>query len=184
MCTALIQCIWLQYNDKHLPYDNPKLPYGAYVSSLMPDDSHMVDTVHRDSTWCHMAPTQLGYGLSGCLRAPSTSYVAPWFPYGEHGSSMAHIWFSRCTFGSHLPYGSHTVHCTAPIQCIWLLYNGIHLPYDNPKLSRGAYGPSLMPDDCDSHMVHTGHRDSTWCHGSLTAPIWIIQLHQGTIHNA
>jgi hypothetical protein len=110
MCTAPNQCIWLQYNDIHLPYDDPKLPWGAYSSFLMPDDSHMVHTVHRDSTWCHMAPTWHPYGSSCCLRAPSTSHVAP---YGSHMGNMAPIWLTFDSQGAHLVYISHLalIHC-------------------------------------------------------------------------
>jgi hypothetical protein len=58
------------------------------------------------------------------------------------------------------PYGSNLM-CTAPIQCIWSQYNGIHLSYDNPKLPYGAHGYSLTPDD--SHVVYVVHRYSAWC---------------------
>jgi hypothetical protein len=123
MCTAPIQCIWLQYNDIHLPYDNPKLPYGAYGSSLMPDDSHMLHRVHRDSTLCHMASKWLPYGSSGCIRAPSTSHVAP---YGSHMGNMAPVWL---TFGSH-SQGAHLVHIShmALIQCM----RGSHTVHVDP----------------------------------------------------
>jgi hypothetical protein len=141
MCTAPIQCIWLQYNDIHLPYDNPKLPYGAYGSSLMPDDSHMVHTVHRDSTWCHMAPTRLPSGLSGCLRAQSTSHVAP---YGSHMGNMAPVWLTFGSQGAHLVHishmaliqcmrGSHTAH-VAPMGHTWLLHSArsLHMAHNAP----------------------------------------------------
>jgi hypothetical protein len=138
MCTAPIQCIWLQYNFIHLPYDNPKLPYGAYGSSLMPDDSHMVHTVQWDSTWCHMAPTWLPCGSSSFPRTPSTSHVAPygphmgctWLQYGSHLVLKVRIWFTSPIWLSYSACSSHMVH-VAPV---W------HM-----KLPYGA---------CSSHMVH------------------------------
>ena len=138
MCTAPIQCIWLQYNDIHLPYDNPKLPYGAYGSSLMPDDSHMVHTVHRDSTWCHVAPARLPCGSSSCLRAPSTSHVAP---YGPHTGNMSPIWLTLGSQGAQLVHTSHT----ALIQCMQL-----------PSGACGSYVASAAPIQC-MHLPYRAH---------------------------
>jgi hypothetical protein len=148
MCTAPIQCIWLPYNDRHLPYDNPKLPYGAYGSSLMPDDSHMVHTVQWDSTWCHMAPIWIIRLPQGTIHLPCGPI---WSPYGAHGSNKAQIWFSRCTFGSHLPYGSHTVHA-APIWCMWLLCGicSSHMVHASP-----IWGTQLPYSTHGSHIEHT-----------------------------
>jgi hypothetical protein len=115
----------------------------------MPVASHMTahssNTVHRASKWHPVAPT-----WHMCPHwTPTTSHVVP---YGSH---MADTWFSRYTTGSHLPYGSHTVHA-APIWCMWLLC-GI----------------------CSSHMAHAA---PIWCtqlpystQGSYiehTTPIW------------
>jgi hypothetical protein len=167
MCSAPIQCIWLQYIDIHLPYDNPKLPYGAYGSSLMPDDSHMVHRAHRDSTWCHMALTWLR-----CV--PNMGNMAPeWLTLG-----------SRCTTGSHtaliqcmqLPYGACGTYVAyaAPIWCTQLPYSthGSHIEHTTLMWpSHGTCSLHMVP--CVSHMVPSS---SKMAH---TAPTHHTQLPYG-----
>jgi hypothetical protein len=159
MCTAPVHCIWLQYNDVRLPYDSPKLPYGAYGSSLMPDDSctysamgfsmvpHGFNMVPHGS---HTAPMWIIQLPQGTIHLPCGII---WSSFGAHGSNMAHTWFSRCTFGSHLPYGSHTVHA-APIWCTRLPYSthGSHIEHTTPMWpSQGTCSFHMVP--CASHMV-------------------------------
>jgi hypothetical protein len=109
---------------------------------------------------------------------------------------MAHIWLSRCTFGSHLSSGSHTVHeglpysaCgshgayTAPIQCLQLPY-GAQVSYMAPMspvmCPWVSYGPPISHmTPSTSHMapygyhlaLHGSHKPSASCMVQ-TAPIW------------
>jgi hypothetical protein len=121
----------------------------------------------------HMAPMWI-------IRLPQATIHLPcgtiWSPYGAHGSNMAHIWISRSTFGSHLPYGSHTVH-SAPIWCMWLLCGicSSHTVHASPILcTRLPYSTH------GSHIEHSiwCHMPPTWCH---QPPIWHTQLPPSTL---
>jgi hypothetical protein len=138
----------------------------TYASHMTTSSSQMVDMAPLSCrmtpmwyiqcpgipNWCHMAPRRLPYESSACLRAPSTSHVAPYGSHGEHGSNMAHIWFPRCTFGLHLPSGSHTlpagshtVH-VAPIRCLRLLQGAqcSHMAHMAPVMCIWlSHGPHL-----------------------------------------
>jgi hypothetical protein len=74
-----------------------------------------------------------------------------------HGSQVRQ-YGSHIAFGLHTaPHGSQLNHM-APICCIWLLYNAVHLLYNNKQLPYGADSFHLTPHT--PYMAHKVYRVS------------------------
>jgi hypothetical protein len=147
----------------HMTTQGSRMVHTAPLSCLMTPMWYIQCTVTQHGAICSQtAPIWIILVPQGTMHLPCGTI---WFPYGEHGSNMAHIWFSSCTFGLHLPSGSHTLHEGLPYSAC-----GSHRAYTAPiwclRLSHGA--------QC-SHMAHMAPVMCTWLsHGpqmAHTAPI-------------
>jgi hypothetical protein len=93
----------------------------------------------------HTAPIWIVRLPQGTIHLPCGTI---WFQYGEHGTAMAHILFSMCTFGSHLPLGSHKVHEGLPYRAC-----GSHGSYGAP-FAAPAWGTRLPYGSDVSGSMH------------------------------
>jgi hypothetical protein len=156
----------------------------TYTSHMTTQSSHMVPTAPLS---CLMTPiwyilcTEIQHGAEtapiwiirlhqGIIHLPCGTI---WFPYGEHGSNMAHSWFSRCTFGSHLPYGSHTVHEGLPYSAC-----GSHGHSSRTVLAAPTWCTILPSGSAVSSNVHMA---LIWPHLAIQLPYDPIHLPHGAI---